>query len=234
MKFENLSEQDREIFLHKKYKPVNELFGEEILNWHYYDHYVDSDKKKEIFVEDLNLIHKIPVKSHSYIFRFKMPPKPCIYSLEDKFSDDELTTHVFRFTVGERPFLFDEEHIKKIARGEITADKQLLVDLNRQMDKTFTFNTWKIPFCHVTVDEYNFVGAWSVYQGPELIKVERLEKKLIAEQENKRSELLDSVKATIKKFPDYLSIVRRTTQGKISIEEAVKEAVSKDVIKKGI
>lgn len=234
MKFENLSEQDRELFLYKKYKPVSELFGEDILNWNYYDHYVESDKKKEIFIEDLKLIHKIPIKSHSYIFRWKMPEKPCVYSLDDRYDNDELTTHVFRFTQGDRPFMFDEEHIKKIARGEIVTDKNFLIELNKQMAKTFTFNSWKIPFCHVTVDEYNFVGAWSAYQGAELIKIENLEKKLIAEQEKKKSELLGNVKATIKKFPDYLSIVRRTAQGKISIDEAIKEVVSKDVIKKGI
>ena len=234
MKFENLSEKDKEIFLHKDYKPASDLFNVDIPNWHYYDFYVESNQKKEIFITDLNMLHKIPIKSHAYIFRWKMPATPCIYSLDQQYNEDMLKSFVFRFTVGTEVMPYDEDFIKKVARGEIETDNDFLVTLNNQIDKTFTFKSWKIPFIRVTVDEYNFDGAWSIYEGSELIKIERLEKKLIAEQEAKKLEILNNAKETVLKFPDYLSIIRKTVQGKISIEEAVKAAGSPDVIAKGI
>ena len=234
MKFENLSEEDKEIFLNKPYKSVSELFGEDIPNWYYYDFYVEGNQKKEIFITDLNMVHKLPVRSHAYIFRWKMPSTPCIYSSEEVYSEEDLKSFIFRYTVGGRPLDVDEKYIKQIARGEIDVDKDFLINLNEQMDKTFTFKAWKIPFVHVTVDEYNFVGAWSVYEGPELIKIEKLEKKLVAEQENKKLEILSNAKDTIVKFPEYLSIIRKTVKGDISIEEAIELSKSKEIIVKGI
>lgn len=234
MKFENLSEEDKEIFLNSNYKPVSELFGEDIPNWHYYDFYVDTNQKKEIFISDLRMTHKIPIKSHAFIFRWKMPTTPCIYTVEQEYSEVDLKSFIFRFTVGNHAMTHSEEYIKQIARGEVDVDKDFLVSLNEQLDKTFTFQAWKIPFCHVTVDEYNFENAWSVYEGPELIKVKNVENKLIAEQEIKKTELLNNAKDTIKSLPHYISIIRKTVQGKISIEEAVNAAGSKDILVKGI
>lgn len=234
MKFENLSEEDKKVFLEGDYKPVSALFGENIPNWHYYDFLIDTNIKKEIFVSDLKMIHKIPIKSHVYIFRWKMPRNPQVYQNQNDYTDDMLKSFVFRFTVGGKPLEIEDSYIKQIARGEVSVDNDFLIDLNKQLDKTFTFNIWKIPFCHVTTDEYDFKNVWSAYEGNELIKIQNLEKKLIAEQESKKQEILNQTKETIKKFPDYLSLIRLAIQGKISIEEAAKEAGSKDIIVKGI
>lgn len=231
MKFDDLDEQDKEILLNKKYKPVSELFGEGIKNWYYYDLYTDSPKKEVVQVN--GNIHKIPVRGHVYIFRWMMPKNPCVYGLEDVCSDEAIRLGIFRYTVGGNPFLMSEDEIKKIARGEISVSQDYIQNIRKQMEKVFKFDTWKIPVVHVSADEWVFTGAWGMYEGFEKDRALALEQNLILKQEEKKKLLLEDVKGRLESFPDYLSIVRSLVQEKISMESAVQQ-VGPNIIVKGI
>jgi len=164
-----------------------------------------------------------------------MPKSPCLYSVDAKYSDEDLKSLLFRFTVGEEPFLMSIEEIKKIARGEIKVSQEFVADINEKMNKTFSFNVWKIPVVHVSTDEYVFTNAWTIYEGRELHKAQSLEQELTLALETKKKKLLDEAKERIKQYPDYLSIVRKLIQSKISFEEAINEAgPASGIIVKGI
>lgn len=235
MKFEDLDENDREIFLNKKYSPASELFGEELKNWHYYDFYVDAPKSHTKKITVNGSVHEIPIRGHVYLFRWMMPPHPCIYSIDDHYTEKDLKSLLFRFTVGDKPFLMGPEEIQKIIDGEIEVSPDFIADIDEKMELAFSFNVWKIPLVHVSVDEYNFTGAWGEYSGEKLENARLLEADLIAEQEREKSRLLEETLKEIQKYPDYLSTVRRLIQRKISFDEAIEEAgVQSSIIVKGI
>lgn len=231
---QEVSKRDKEILYSNEYRPAEVYLGEPMPNWYCLEHLVPSDKKHSLYLNAH--VHNLPVVSHAYLFRWLMPANPVIYSDEDKYSEVDRKVGLYRFTVGER-FVISEDEVRLIATGEKRVDQEYLDRLNRYMEKSFLFNALKIPLVDVRVDEVvasAFDSIYEIHNGKTAAEARRVQQKRALDEQEQKLKLLEQVKNTLKSYPDYLSILRRLVAEEMTIDQAIELTGSAGIFTKGI
>lgn len=231
---QEVSAKDKDILLSDEYKPVQALLGDNIPNWYYLEHLVPTDKRQPVYLN--GHVHNIPIVSHAFVFRWIMPANPVIYSEEDTYSPIDRKVGMYRFTIGER-FVITDEEVRKIALGEKKVDQGYLDRLNRYMEDSFLFNTFKIPMLDVRVDEIvesEYDKILGIHNGKTAAVARSIKAKRLSDEQKQKSELLEQVKNTLKTYPDYLSILRRLVSEEMTIDQAIQLTSSAGIFTKGI
>ena len=227
--------QERALFFSDQYKPVADLFGEEIPNWYYLDHLIPSEKKEQFIIN--GHVHNISVVNHAFLLRWIMPSYPNLYSSKDFYSFDDRRVGYYRFMVGEQ-FSISNEEIRRIAKGERVVDDGYLQKINDYVKRSFVFNTFKIPMPDVRIDELSdtdFEKMLCIHTGSAQESAKKLQAERKAQTKDQKEKLLVQVKELLKSYPDYLSILRRLVSEEISIERAIELTQSTPgIFRKGI
>lgn len=219
---ENFDQNDAQILLADEYVPVEKYLGEEIPNWYCYEHFVASDKKLQVYVN--NHTHNLPIVSRSLIFKWMMPSRPSLYSDEDFYSDQDRKAGIYRLSVGQ-PLSISDEEIKNIAKGFVKVDADYLAKLNQMVSKAFVFHAYKIPIINIRLDEIPdsaFDSLYEIHTGSWAEKVKEIEAEQRRVQQEKKEKSLLQVKDTLKTYPDFLSILKDLVSEKLPIEEVEK------------
>ena len=230
-----VSKEDREILFDSEYKLASDLLGDVDENWKYLS--FDTPIKDDVLQILDGQSYNIPVVNRAYVFRWMMPHAPNLYSENDRIDAIGIKTGFFRFTIGEK-FQIPEEDIENIASGLVEVDNSYLLKIQEYADKAFVFNSLKIPHLRVHVDELDEKIVPSLYENKsaEWKKgINQTLEKLRDEQSEKLARYFSEVKQSIKEQPDYLLILREVVQEKISIEDAI-ETTNKypGIFKKGL
>ena len=236
-----MEDQEKKVIVNDEYKPVSEIFGEGFDNWYFYQHDIPTKKVWQVYVEGHT--YNVPIVNRSILFRWVVPANPNLYSENDRFDSEARRVGIYRLTYG-KPFQktdalgsVDEGFIKKVAKGLVEVDQSYVEDLNDAMKRTFTFNTWKIPYVDVRLDvvaDSEFSVLHQFHSGQTAAKVVELVENKKAAQESEKSKSLEIVKDKLRSLPDYLSILRQLVQEKISAEEAIAVTGNRGIFTKGI
>jgi len=165
-----------------------------------------------------------------------VPERPNLYSEEDSFSADDRKVGIYRLTCGEK-FKLNEEELKALAKGVITAERDYLTKINTLIAKAVTFNTWKIPYADVRMDhvpEIRFESLFDLHEGFVRGKVTELVETKKKAQSDEKIRLLEQVKEKLRAQPDYLSILRQLVREEMTIDEAIRQTQDRGIIIKGI
>lgn len=236
-----MEDQDKKVIVNDDYKPASEILGEGFDNWYYYQHDIPTKKVWQVYVEGHT--YKLPIVNRSFLFRWVIPAEPNLYSESDRFDPGARKTGIYRLTYG-KPFqktdalgVVDEGYIKQVAKGLIEVDQPFIENLNDAMKRTFTFNTWKIPYVDVRIDvvaDSEFPLLSQFHQGHTAAKVVELVNKKKAAQEEEKTKSLEIVKDKLRELPDYLSILRQLVQETISADQAIEATANRGIFTKGI
>jgi len=233
--------QDKYVILNDEYKPASEILGEDFPNWYYYQHDIPTKKIWQVYIE--NHTYNLPIVNRAILFRWIVPERPNLYSENDRFDSEARKAGIYRLTYG-KPFqktdalgVVDEEHIKDVAKGLVEVTDDYLQELNDAMKRTFTFNTWKIPYVDVRLDVVNekeFPLLTQFHQGQITEKVTEMVNNKKASQEDEKNKSLELVKDKLRSLPDYLSILRQLVRENISADEAIAVTGNRGIFTKGI
>ena len=216
-----LTKEDKEI-LYGNHEPASKMLGDDIdENWQYVEFTVPTPKIHQAFVNGHT--HNLPVVQRAYVFRWRMPEAPNLYSEGDRIDAIGIKSGFFRFTIGEKFHISDDE-VKEISSGLKKVEAGYLLKLDEAVKHAFVFNTLKIPYMDVRVDEVrqeSFGKLYDIHKGQHKKTVHGLVEKMKDIQSLQLAKYFSEVKQKIKEQPNYLLILRDVVQKKLTIEDAI-------------